>query len=207
MPVPDDVKVDQVHTLRRDFVDRVDALSAPRFHEFWEMEPCDESPNEQEWERDLSVKGAGFLGMDFGSGAAPTEGAKFKPGKEMSIAFDVEFKEGEQKFALVPAAQGADIAGWLKKKGYTAPDGANQAVAAYVKDGMNLLVAEVDTKKVELVGADRAIVSPIRFSTQKPINVDSTLGLLNLSDKPGDKQELFVYVIHPDHRFEVKNYP
>src|SRR5512139_3915428 len=61
MPVPSDVKADQVKSLRRDFVDRVDQLGAPKFHEFWEMDPCDQDKNEQEWERDLSVSGSGFL--------------------------------------------------------------------------------------------------------------------------------------------------
>jgi hypothetical protein len=202
LPVPDDVKPDQAKTLRRDFVDRVDQISAPRFHEFWEMDPCDDSKNEQEWERDLSVHGSGFLGMDMGGGDTG-EMSKFKPGKEMGLTVDPEFKEGEQKFSMATAADAADLAAWLKRKGYSSPDGVNQAVAPYAKAGMNFLVAEVDTKKVELVGGSRAIVSPIRFSTNKPIDVDSTLGLLNL----GDEQELFVYVIHPDQRFEVKNYP
>lgn len=200
MPVPDDVKVDQVRTLRRDFVDRVDQISAPRFHEFWEMDPCEEGKNEQEWERDLSVHGGGFLGMDFSGGEG--EGPKFKPSKEMGLTVDPDFKEGDEKYQLVSAADGADIAGYLKKKGYNSPDGANAAVAPYVKAGMSLLVTEVDTKKVELVGGDRAIVSPIRYATSKPVKVASTLGLLNL----GDKQELFVYVLHPEQRFEVKNY-
>ncbi|HEX3598425.1 MAG TPA: DUF2330 domain-containing protein [Polyangiaceae bacterium] len=201
MPVPDDVKVDQVRTLRRDFVDRVDQISAPRFHEFWEMDPCEEGKQEQEWERDLTVHGGGFLGMDF-SGGEGGDQPKFKPSKEMGLTVDPDFKQGDEKFQLVPAAQAADIAGYLKGKGFTAPDGANAAVSAYVKAGMSMLVTEIDTKKIELVGGDRAIVSPIRYVTNKPVSVDSTLGLLNL----GDKQELFVYVIHPEQRFEVKNY-
>jgi MYXO-CTERM domain-containing protein len=204
MPVPDDVKAEQVRTLRREFVDRVDQISAPRFHEFWEMDPCLDEKNEQEWERDLSVHGGGFLGngMDFGGGEGG-EAPKFKPGKEMSLTVDPAFKEGEQKFTIVPAAEALDIAGWLKRKGFTAPDGANEAAAPYVKAGMGMLVTEVDTRKVELVGSDRAIVSPIRYSTGKPVNVDSTLGLLNSAGK----QDLFVYVIAAGQRFEVKNYP
>jgi len=203
LPVPDDVKAEDARTLRRDFVDRVDQISAPRFHEFWEMDPCEEGKREQEWERDLSVHGSGFLGMDMGSGADDAATSMFKPGKEMLLAVDPDFKTGEQKFTLVSGADATDITGWLKRKGYTAPDGTNQAAEPYAKAGMSFLVAEVDSKKVELVGADRAIVSPIRYSTNKPVDVYSTLGLLNL----GDAQELFVYVIHPDHRFEVKNYP
>lgn len=201
MPVPDDVKAEQVRTLRRDFVDRVDQISAPRFHEFWEMDACEEGKTEQEWERDLTVHGGGFLGMDF-SGGEGADPPKFKPSKEMSLTVDTDFKEGDERFSIVPASEAADIAGYLKRKGYSAPDGANAAVSNYVKAGMSMLITEVDTKKVELVGGDRAIVSPIRYFTTKPVNVPSTLGLLNL----GDKQELFVYVIHPEQRFEVKNY-
>jgi len=136
-----------------------------------------------------------------GEGQRPA--ASFKPGNEMGLAVTPDFKEGGQKFAVVSSAEAADIAGWLKGKGYTAPDGTNDAVSGYVKSGMAFLVVEVDTKKVELIGGDRAVVSPIRYATQKPVNVDSTLGLLNL----GDKQDLYVEVIAPTERYEAKNYP
>jgi MYXO-CTERM domain-containing protein len=201
MPVPDDVKADAVKTLKRDFVERIDQITAPRFHEFWEMDPCDPAGQQQEWERDLSVHGGGFLGtdMDFG-GDQPSA---FKPGKEMALTVDPEFKEGENVPSIISAADAADVEGWLKRKGYNAPEGANAAVAPYVKAGMNLLMMEVDTKKIELLGGDLAVVSPIRYSTDKPVTITSTLGLLNL----GSMQELFIYVVHPEQRYEVKNYP
>lgn len=201
LPVPDDVKVEEVKTLRRDFVDRVDQISAPRFHEFWEMDPCESGKADQEWERDLSVHGSGFLGMDLGSGGGG-EGPKFKPAKELGLTVDPEFKTGEQTFAIASAGEAGDIEGYLKRKGFTAPDGANAAVQPYVKAGMSFLVATVDTRKVELVGSSRAVVSPIRYITHKFTSVASTLGLLNL----GDKQELFVYVLAPEERYEAKNY-
>lgn len=202
IPVPDDVKAEEARTLRRDFVDRVDQLTAPRFHEFWEMDPCEPGKPEQEWERDLSVHGSGFLGMDLG-GDVPSEVSRFKPSKEMNLTVEPEFKTGDETFTIVSAGDAADIAGWLKRKSYTAPDGANAAVAPYVKAGMNFLAVQVDTKKVELLGSSRAVISPIRYATHKFTNVASTLGLLNAADK----QELFVYVLAPGQRYEVKNYP
>jgi MYXO-CTERM domain-containing protein len=201
LPVPDDVKADQVKTLKRDFVERIDEITAPRFWEFWEMDPCDPAGQQQEWERDLSVHGGGFLGTDMNF--AGDQPSAFKPGKEMSLAVDPDFKEGENVPSIASNADAANLEGWLKNKGYSAPEGTNAAVAPYVKDGMAFLVMEVDTKKMELLGGDRAVVSPIRYSTDKPVNIDSTLGLLNL----GTMQELYVYVIHPEQRFEVKNYP
>jgi hypothetical protein len=201
MPVPDDVKAEEVRALKRDSIERIDQITAPRFWEFWEMDPCDPAGQQQEWERDLSVKGAGFLGTDMNF--AGDQPSAFKPGKEMALTVEPDFKQGENVPSIVSAADAADIEGWLKKKGYSAPEGTNAAVGPYVKSGMNLLMVEVDTKKIELLGGDRAVVSPIRYATKKPVNVPSTLGLLNL----GTMQELFVYVIHPEQRFEVKNYP
>ena len=42
--VPADVTAERVTTLKREYVDRIDAISAPRFHEYWEQDPCDPGP-------------------------------------------------------------------------------------------------------------------------------------------------------------------
>jgi hypothetical protein len=67
---------------------------------------------------------------------------------------------------------------------------------------MKSLVADVSASKVELGGARRALLSPIRFATKEPYAIPSTLGLANSAGA----QELIIYVLHPDKRFEVKNY-
>src|SRR5687767_1712558 len=41
LPVPADVALSDVKTLKRDAVDHLDEISAPRFHEFWEKDPCE----------------------------------------------------------------------------------------------------------------------------------------------------------------------
>src|SRR5262245_61942896 len=41
LALPSDVTQDRVITLKREFMDRLDSLTAPRFHEFWEQDPCD----------------------------------------------------------------------------------------------------------------------------------------------------------------------
>ncbi|MBM4363365.1 MAG: DUF2330 domain-containing protein, partial [Deltaproteobacteria bacterium] len=201
LPVPGDVKAADVRTLKRDFVDRVDSLGAPRFHEFWEMDPCDGDKREQEWERDLSVQGAGFLGVAI-PGAGPGDTPTLKPPKEMSLTVEPDFKVGEQEMTVVAAADAGDIEGWLSKKGWKAPPGANAAVAEHVRAGMGMLVVTVDPKRVELAGSDRAIVSPVRYVTKSPAKVLSKVGLLHAEGK----QELFVHVL-ADQRYDVKGYP
>jgi hypothetical protein len=192
--VPADVGPERVVTLKREFVDRLDALSAPRFHEFWEQDPCEPGPPQQEWERVLKVEGGGFLG-----GGAITNNKKVA--KELFLDLEAKKKQGEYSFTVLDAGQ--DPVGWLSAKGYKAPDGAAAAIKPYLGAGYRPVVAEVDPKRIELIGADRAQLSPIRYVTEQPFDTLITKpGQLN---SPG-KQELVVYVIDPDARYEAKNY-
>lgn len=196
LATPPDVVADHVVTLKREFVDHADQISAPRFHEFWEQDPCDPGPAEQEWQRDLRVSGSGFLGASPG-------GATKKVAPELSLDTEPKVKEGEYKVSVLAA--GASPIPWLKEHGYAPPAGAEQAVAPYVSQNLVFVMAEVDTKRIELVGGDRAQLSPIRYFTEQPFEVlPSRLGLLNAP--PKDKQELFVYALDTANRYEFGNY-
>jgi MYXO-CTERM domain-containing protein len=196
LAVPPDVVADHVVTLKREFVDHVDTLSAPRFHEFWEQDPCDQGPTEQEWQRNLKVSGSGFLG-----GPDPTQGAQRKVAPELSLDIVPKTKEGEYKMTVLAA--GASPLAWLKEKGYAVPPGADQALAPY--SGLAWVMAEVDTRRIELVGGDRAQLSPIRFYTDQPYDtLPSRIGLLNAPEK--DMQEILLYAFDPENRYEVGNY-
>ena len=92
--VPSDVDDAHVATLKREFVDRVDLISAPRFSEFWEMDPCEPGKAEQEWQRDMTAKGPGMLG-DVSIG--PTK----KLAKELTLDVEAQKKEGEYKLTVL----------------------------------------------------------------------------------------------------------
>ncbi len=197
MLVPPDVTIEKVTTLKRDFVDRLDSLSAPRFHEYWEQDPCDPGPVEQEWERNLKVQGA--ASGPLGGGAPTPEGGALKPAKELFLDVKARQKEGEYKFTLLEP--GADVVAWLSSHGYKVPEGTAAALAPY--GALKPLVAEVDPKRIELVGGDRAQLSPVRFATTAPFDtIPSRLGLLNAPKQ----QELIIFVIDPESRYEAKNY-
>jgi hypothetical protein len=142
----------------------------------------------------LKVEGGGFLG-----GGSITGGKKVA--KELFLDLEAKKKQGEYTFSVLDA--GRDVVGWLSAKGYKAPDGAAAAIKPYLEAGYRAVVAEVDPKRIELIGADRAQLSPIRFVTEQPFDTLVTKpGQLN---SPG-KQELVIYVIDPDSRYEAKNY-
>jgi hypothetical protein len=195
LPVPADVKLDEVRTLRRDIVDHVDQVSAPRFAEFWEMDPCEPGPPEQDWERNLKVEGMGFLGDEMLAQAAASK----KVPKELLVVIDPEFRDSLYKLSMIPA--GADVAAAVKKQGYQMSDAAAKEAARYPTQ--QFLVVEVDAKQIEISGMDRAILSPIRFTTRENVNIAATVGRSNIKDK----QELLVYVLDPTQRYEVANYP
>ena len=189
--VPSDVTIDKVATLKRDFIDRLDSLTAPRFHEYWEQDPCDPGPAEQEWERNLKVAPT--------APTASTGAAPLKPAKELFLDTKAKQKEGEYKFTLLEA--GADVVAWLTSHGYKPPEGAAAALKGY--GSLRPLVAEVDAKRIELTGDNLAVLSPIRFATSAPWDtIPSKLGVLNSAKE----QELIIYAIDPDSRYEAKNY-
>lgn len=196
LPVPSDVSLKEVLTLKRHSVERLDELTAPRFHEFWEMDPCEEGKTEQIWERSLAAsESSDFLGMNMGAGDM-LKGTTKAP-KEMRTKVDADFRDegSEYKFSLVTS----DVMAWLKGKGYQPPAGVD--VGKY--SGMQFLVAETDPQKAELGGKGEALLSAIRYNTKKPVTVASTLGLAN-ADK---MHELIIYTLHPTKRFETANYP
>jgi len=198
LPVPSDVKLSDVRTLKRDAIDHLDEITAPRFHEFWEMDPCEQGAPEQEWERDLSVKDSG---INFLAGGGPDLSGGTKVPPELLLDLTPEFKDGEYVFRLFPKVQ--SLKSYLSGRGLALPEGSEGALAHYESLNMQMLVADVATSKVELAGARRALLSPIRFATRQPYVLPSTLGLLSA----GGRQELLLYVLHPTDRFEAANYP
>lgn len=197
LAVPGDVTLERVSTIRREFVDRIDQMSAPRYHEFWEADPCDPTKVTQEWERDLRVQTSSdnFLGgaMDLG----PTR----KVPKELLMNVKSEQKSGEYTFVMPKEEQ--TFEDLLKERGWVLTAPMQQAIATYSGQGMKFVLAEVDPNRVELTGGDRGQLSPIRFWTdQRYTKLPSKLGRLSADGH----QELFVFVLDNEHRYQTTNY-
>ena len=197
LAVPSDVTLERIVTLRREYVDRVDQLSAPRFHEFWEEDPCDPDKPLQEWERDLRVTTSGdnFLG-----GSANLGGTKKVP-KEMLLSMKTETKQGEYTFMFPEGEQ--SFLEFAKGRGWVFTPQMEQAVNEYQGKGWKFVLGEVDPNRIELIGGERAQMSPIRFWTNQPYRtVPSRLGMLSATGP----QELFVFTIDPEKHYAPKNY-
>jgi hypothetical protein len=102
MPVPSDVTLDRVRTVKREFVSRLEQLSAPRFHAFYEQDPCDSEPTQQDWDVRYEASDSGFLAPGF----LPPPERHWVVSNDISVPTEPVFKtsESEFRFQLAKAA-------------------------------------------------------------------------------------------------------
>lgn len=192
VPVPVVLQKEQVKTLAANVFDKVDALSAPRLVEYWEQDPCYVEPV-----REMVMKSSG--------GRVPRSALKHKKADEdYGVKVEAQFAVGEYTIVILSAKEANGLEAWLTDNQYKIPEGASTALAPYIQDGMKFFVAKVDIEKVRKNEKGTVVLSPLRFDFESPeLRLPVRLGLLNAQGK----QDLIVYVLHPDSRFEVGNYP
>ena len=188
IPVPVVLQQENVKTLNVELFKKIDRLTAPRLVEYWERDPCHfEWPN-----------------LDFGpeevyfSAAAPDND---------SVTVEAEFSVGEYDVVILGADDAVALEGWLNNNDYNIPDGASPYLDPYVDQGSYFFVAKVDPEKVTWAqeGDDTAgaVLSPLRFHYDTDtFSLPIRLGLINAD---GD-QDLIVYTLGVDQRFEAANY-
>jgi hypothetical protein len=188
VPVPVVLKKEQVKTLAHDVFKHIDELSAPRLVEYWEQDPC--QPVDK-YEARVSKGGPVF--------SPPADAARGDLGVKILAKFEV----GEYQIVILSAKESGGLETWLRRNKYKIPNGAADALAPYVREQMKFFVAKVNIQKVRRDADGVAVLSPLRFDFDAPeLRLPVRLGLLNAQAK----QDLLVYVIHPNRRFEVANY-
>ena len=122
---------------------------------------------------------------------------------DLGVTVEAQFAVGEYQILILSAKDSSDLDKWLRQNHYKIPPGADAALAPYIRDQMKFFVAKVDIKKVHRDEHGQVVLSPLRFSMDAAeLRLPVRLGLLNAESK----QDLLVYVLSPDSRFEVANY-
>jgi hypothetical protein len=190
VPVPVVLQKENVKTLPADVFDRVDSLSAPRLVEYWEQDPC-QPPMPPPMPAAAPV-------MEMAEGGAPRRKAE-----DLGVKVEARFVAGEYEVVILSAKDSGGLETWLRQEKYSIPQGAASALAPYIRDKSKFFVAKVDIKKVVRNAQGVVQLSPLRFHFDaNELRLPVRLGLLNAAGK----QDLIVYVIHPESRFEVANY-
>ena len=191
VPVPVVLQKEQVKTLDPDVFKRVDQLSAPRLVEYWEQDPCYIPPPQ------MAYASGGAIPPPMMAPSLASDGAAF------GVKIEAKFEVGEYQILILSAKESSGLEGFLRANRYNIPKNAAQALAPYIRDQMKFFVAKVDIKKVHRDSHNLVVLSPLRFAFDaSELRLPVRLGLLNADGQ----QDLIVYVLHPEKRFELANY-
>ncbi|HEV8548896.1 MAG TPA: DUF2330 domain-containing protein [Polyangiaceae bacterium] len=202
VPVPKDVTLDRLRTVRRTTLARVESLSAPRLHAFYEQDPCSGEPLQQAWEEHVKAPGRGFLTPDY----VPPADRHYAVSNAISKPVEPVFKEAESEFRyrLLDFEAPEAVVKKLTALGYRVPALALEALAALPRAGKRLLLAEIVAGRVELSGNERLRLGGIRFWSRAPLTeLFESLG----PAVAGETEDVFVYIFDRTARFGVKNLP
>jgi MYXO-CTERM domain-containing protein len=191
VPVPTVLKEEEVKTLPRDVLDRLEAMDAPRLVEYWEKDPCAKEPPHKVRRRSGEKKDA--------SRPEP----KAEAPDDLGVTIEAQFEVGEYQIVILSATDSTGLETWLAREKYAVPDGAAPFLRPYVEGGWKFFVAKVDPAKVK-VEDGKTILSPLRFHYDSDDFVlPVRLGLINSSGT----QDLIVHVLARGTRYEVENRP
>jgi hypothetical protein len=198
VPVPVVLQKEQVKTLSPDVFKHIDQLSAPRLVEYWEQDPCYQPPPMPTMARRSAMAPM----------AAPAPSGAAAPA-DYGVKIEAKFTVGEYEILILSAKESNGLETWLRLSKYNIPKGAAEALAPYIREQQKFFVAKVDIKKVQRDAKGTVVLSPLRFGYDaQELRLPVRLGLLN-APSGGDKaakQDLIVYLLSPDTRFEVANY-
>jgi hypothetical protein len=192
VPVPVVLQKEDVKTLPHDVFHHLEALSAPRLVEYWEQDPCYEPTHKGD---------EGMMGMPMTQGVASAKAAD--DDKDYGVKIEAKFAVGEYEIVVLSAEQSDGLESWLHDNHYNVPKGAAGALAPYIKEQQKFFVAKVDPSKVQHDDKGVVVLSPLRFAYESnDFRLPVRLGLLNANGK----QDLIVFVLSRDSRYEVANY-
>lgn len=180
VPVPTAIGPDDVRVLEPEVFERVDELSAPRLVEY-QQQPFHCPRN--------GVGGLSLHGTGRGGGGGS------------AVQVEAEFAVGEYDVQVLGASESTGLEAWLRDQGYRIPDGASRALRPYVQQGFRFFAARVAADRVRFEGG-RALLSPLRIHyTSEHLTLPIRLGRLSADGE----QDLIVYVLSRDGRYEVAN--
>ncbi len=183
VPVPAILQKENVKTLNKDLFDKIDQLTAPRLVEYWEYDPCEEMESMELM--------ANSSEMDNDGGAPP------------SVQVEAQFTVGEYEIVILSATEAEALETWLVDKEYNIPAHAAPYLQPYVDAGQYFFVARVNSEKVPMVDGN-AVLSPLRIHYESNgFGLPVRLGMINSSGT----QDLIVYILGDNQRYEVANYP
>jgi hypothetical protein len=186
VPVPVVLEEGQIHVTDNAIVDHLDAYTAPRLVEYFDGDPC-----QQEIMVTAMRKSTAPMMAD--AAAEREEG--------LGVTVEAEYTVGEYDIQILSAEESGGLATWLKQNGYKLPEGAEEALGSYIKQGTKFFVAKINLEEQAKTGLK--YLRPLQIAFESPkFMLPIRLGTVNADGK----QELFVFALTRTGRIETTNY-
>ncbi len=190
IPVPHSLERGDVRTVPGSVFRNLDRRTAPKVQHVW--------PACQRQRRRAARPSSAGRGL----GGALAEGAEPSP-EDLGIAIEDEWEVDEYDITTLDAGQSAGLLTFLRGRGLELPAAAEPALRAYIEAGNRFVLVKVDPARANRVG-EQMVLSPIQLDFEsEDLIVPVRLGTLN---SPGE-QELLLYVLSADGRYEIANRP
>ncbi len=187
IPVPVVLEEEQIHVTENAILDHLDAYTAPRLVEYFDEDPC------MVYDR--------MEMMAAPSSVALEDGAKLRKRDSLGVTIEAEYTVGEYDIQILSADQSDGLATWLKQNGYKLPEGAEETLESYIKQGTKFFVAKVNLEEQTATGLK--YLRPLQIAFESPkFMLPIRLGTLNADGK----QELFAFMLTRTGRVETTNY-
>lgn len=187
IPVPVVLEEEQIHVTENAILDHLDAYTSPRLVEYFDEDPC------MVYERREM--------MTMAAGAVDEVTVTARKRDSLGVTIEAEYTVGEYDIQILSAEQSDGLAAWLKQNGYKLPDGAEETLGSYIKQGTKFFVAKVNLD--EQAQTNLKYLRPLQLAFESPkFMLPIRLGTLNADGK----QELFVFTLTRKGRVETTNY-
>lgn len=191
VPIPYVLKKEQIRVGEPVIFERLDAYSAPRLVEYFDEDPC--AP--------LDMYGSMTGGMMMSGDATLSAEAAEARANALGVTIEEQFSVGEYDIVILGAEESEGLETWLLENGYNLPEGAREALAPYLKQGMKFFVARVNLGRFEERGFQ--YLRPLVMAFESPsFMLPIQLGMVNARGP----QDLVVYLLSPKGRVELENY-
>lgn len=188
IPVPVILEEEQIHVTENAILDHLDAYTSPRLVEYFDEDPC--MMYERREMMTMAAPMAGAIAED-----APREK------NSLGVTIEAQYTVGEYDILILSAEQSDGLSTWLKQNGYKLPEGAEETLGSYIKQGTKFFVAKVNLE--EQAQTNLKYLRPLQIAFESPkFMLPIRLGTLNADGK----QELFVFTLTRKGRVETTNY-
>ncbi|MEM6959956.1 MAG: DUF2330 domain-containing protein, partial [Myxococcota bacterium] len=193
LPVPTSIGRSDVSTLPGSLFRNLDRRTAPRVQHVFPACPV---------RRPRPARAPTSSGS-FGSGAGMAESAAPAPAPPPVEVVD-EWSVDEYDISVLDANQSTGLLTYLREHHLALPADAEPVLRRYIETNHRFVLATVDPSRAHTLDDDTMVLSPLQIRYESPnLTVPVRLGTLN---SPGE-QELLLYVLASDGRYEIANRP